>query len=44
MRREKAERIVDICSDVRLSHGTVHKIGDDLGRIKESEQSGTKVL
>jgi hypothetical protein len=43
-RREKGERIVDICSNVTFAHGIVHKIRDNADRIKESAQPGTKVF
>jgi hypothetical protein len=42
MRHEKGEQIVDICCNVRLSHGIIHKIHDDADRIKENAKSGTK--
>jgi hypothetical protein len=44
MRRAKGERIVDICRNVRLADGIVHKIRDNVDRIKESAKSGTKVF
>jgi hypothetical protein len=44
IRREKGERIFDICRNVLLAHGIVHKIRDIADRIKESAQSGTKVF
>jgi hypothetical protein len=44
MRREKGKRIVDICPNVTLAHGVIHKIRDNADRIKESAQSGTKVF
>jgi hypothetical protein len=40
MRCEKGEQIVDICSNVTLAHGIVHKICGNADRIKESAQSG----
>jgi ACT domain-containing protein len=36
MRREKGERIVDIRRNVRLAHGTLYKIRDNVDRINES--------
>jgi hypothetical protein len=42
MQREKGEQIIDICHNVRLAHGIVHKIHDNADRIKESAKSGTK--
>jgi hypothetical protein len=33
-RIEKGKRIVNICRNVRLAHGTVHKIHDNADRIK----------
>jgi hypothetical protein len=42
MRREKAERIVDIRRNVTLAHGTVHKICDNTDIVKESAKSGTE--
>jgi hypothetical protein len=33
MRREKGERIVDVCHNVTLAHGIVHKICDNADRI-----------
>jgi hypothetical protein len=44
IRREKGERFVDICCNVRLAHGIVHKIRDNVDRITESGQSGSKVF
>jgi hypothetical protein len=44
MRREKGERMVDICRNVTLAHGTVHKIRDNADRIKESARPGTEVF
>jgi hypothetical protein len=44
MRSEKGKRIVDICRNVRLAHGIVHKIRDNVYRIKESAKSRTKVF
>jgi hypothetical protein len=44
MRREKGEKIVDICHNIRLAHGIVHKIHANADRINESAQSGTKVF
>jgi hypothetical protein len=44
MRCEKHKRIDDICCNVGLSHGVVHKIHDNGDRIKESAKSGTKVF
>src|SRR5215470_16125111 len=44
MRREKGERIVDVCRNSTLSHGIVHKIRDNADRLKESAQSGTEVF
>jgi hypothetical protein len=44
MRREKGERIVDICRNDTRAHGTVHKIRDNADGIKGSAQSGTKVF
>jgi hypothetical protein len=44
MRRAKGERIVDICRNVRLAHGIVHKIRDNVDRIKESAKPGTKIF
>jgi hypothetical protein len=35
-RREKAERMVAICRNVRLARSSVYKIRDNAGRIKES--------
>jgi hypothetical protein len=43
MRRESGEQSVYICPNVRLAHDIVHKIRDNVGRIKESAKSGTKV-
>jgi hypothetical protein len=43
-RREKGERIADICRNVRLAHGSVHTIRDNADRIKESAKPGTKVF
>jgi hypothetical protein len=40
----KGEQIVDICCNVTLAHGIVHKIRDNSDRIKERAQSGTKVF
>jgi hypothetical protein len=34
--REKGERIVDICCNVRLTLSSVHTFHDNGGRIKES--------
>jgi hypothetical protein len=36
MRREKDEVVVRLC------HGILHKIRDNVDRIKESDKSGTK--
>jgi hypothetical protein len=44
MRREKGERIIDICHNVTLADGIVRKIRDNAHRTKESAQSGTKVF
>jgi hypothetical protein len=44
MRREKGERTVDICRNVTLAHGTVHKFRGNVGRITESAQPGTEVF
>jgi hypothetical protein len=44
MQREKGERSVDICHNVRLTHSIIHKIRDNADRIKESAKSGTKVF
>jgi hypothetical protein len=35
-RLEKGERILDICCNVRLTHGSVHTIRNNADRIKES--------
>jgi hypothetical protein len=35
MQCEKGERI-DVCCNVRLTHGVIHKICDNADRIKES--------
>jgi transcriptional regulator len=43
-RREKGERTVDICRNVRLTHSSVHTIHDNADRIKESAKSGTKAF
>jgi hypothetical protein len=43
-RLEKGERIVYICSNVRLAHSSVHTIRDNSDGIKESSKSGTKVF
>jgi hypothetical protein len=42
MRREKGERLVDICRDVRLARSNLHTIRDNGDRIKKSAESGTK--
>jgi predicted ATP-dependent Lon-type protease len=42
MRREKCEHVVDICHNVRLAHGVVHKICDNADRIKQRAKSGTE--
>jgi hypothetical protein len=44
MRREKGERVVGICRNVRLADGTIHAIRDNVDRIKESAKSATKVF
>jgi hypothetical protein len=44
MQREKGERIIDICHNVRLADGFVHKVHDNGDRIKGSAKSGTKVF
>jgi hypothetical protein len=44
MWREKSEQVVDIWHNVRLAHGIVHKIHDNVDRIKESAKSGAKVF
>jgi hypothetical protein len=44
MRRVEGKQIIDICHNVTLAHGIVHKIRDNADRIKESAQSGTKVF
>jgi hypothetical protein len=44
MRREKGEQIVDVCRNVRLAHGIIHKICDNADRIKESAKLGIKVF
>jgi hypothetical protein len=41
---EKGEQTVDICPNVRLAHGSVHKSCDNADRIKESAKSGTEVF
>jgi hypothetical protein len=43
MRRWKGKQIVVICRSVRLAHGVVHKIRDNVDTIKETAKSGTKV-
>jgi hypothetical protein len=42
--REEGERMFDICRNVTLAHGTVHKIRDNADRYKESAQPGTEVF
>jgi hypothetical protein len=44
MQHAKGEQIINICHNVRLAHGIVHKIHDHVDRIKESAKSGTKML
>jgi hypothetical protein len=44
MRHEKGERMVDICRNVTLAHGAVHKIRDNADRYKESAQPGSEVF
>jgi hypothetical protein len=44
MRHEKGERIVDICHNVTLTPGIVHKICNTAARIEESAQSRTEVF
>ena len=41
---EKGERIVDLCCNVRLDHGSVNTICDNADGIKESAMSGTEVF
>jgi hypothetical protein len=43
-RPEKGERIVDMCHDVIIAHSSVHTVRDNVDRIKESANSGTKVF
>jgi len=42
--RERDEQIVDICCNVKLAYRSVRTILDNVGRIKGSSKSGTKVL
>jgi hypothetical protein len=44
IRREKGERIVYICRNIRLAHSSVYAIRDDADWIKESDKSETKVF
>jgi hypothetical protein len=44
MRREKGERIIDVCRNVTLAHGIVHKIRDNADRYKGSAEPGTEVF
>jgi hypothetical protein len=44
LQREKGERTVDICRNVTVARGTVHKFRDNVDRIPESSQSGTEVF
>jgi hypothetical protein len=44
MQCEKGEQIVDICCNITLAHGIIHKIRGNADRIKEGAQSGTKGL
>jgi hypothetical protein len=41
---KKVNESLDICRNVTLAHGIVPKIRDNAERIKESGQSGSKVL
>jgi hypothetical protein len=42
--REKGERIVDICCNVRLAHSSLHTIRNNAARIQQSVTSGTEVF
>jgi hypothetical protein len=42
--REKGERIVDSCCNVRLTHSSIHTVHDNADRIRESAKSGTNVF
>jgi hypothetical protein len=44
MRREKDERIFNICSNVWLAYSSVRTIRNTADRSKESATSGTKVF
>jgi hypothetical protein len=44
MQREKGERTVDICHNVRLTHSSIYTIHDNADRIKESAKSGAKMF
>jgi hypothetical protein len=44
MRRDKGQRIDDICHHVRLTHSSIHTIRGNADRVDESSKSGTKVV
>jgi hypothetical protein len=44
MRRERGERIVDICHNVKLANSSVHTIRGNDDRVKGSAKSGIKVF
>jgi hypothetical protein len=44
MRLKECERMVDLCRNVGLARGIVHKIRENADRIKESAKPGTKVF
>jgi hypothetical protein len=43
-RREKRERIIDICRNVRLAHSSVRTVCDNADRIKEVLSQELKCL